>query len=56
MGQDVSERKQYVVATGIRTPDPLARSLAATLASLILLLAFIIRRLIQNFAAFKFPR
>jgi len=56
VGQDVLERKKYVASTGIRIPDPLARSLVATLAALSLLLAFIIRRLIQNFAVFKVPR
>ena len=56
MGQDVWERRKYVASTGIRTPDYLPRSLVATMASLSLLLAFIVRRLIQNFATFKVPR
>ena len=56
MGQDVLERKEYLASIGIRTPDPLARSLVAVPASLSRLVAFIIRRLIHSFAAFKIPR
>ena len=56
MGLYVLDRRKITCCIGIRSPDPLASSLAATPTTLSRLLAFIIRKLTENFAALKVPR